>query len=209
MSMQLHEIKGKIKILTGLHIGAGNDDVHIGGIDSSVVKTSDGYPYIPGSSLKGKIRSLLELSEGIATDKPMDRENYPQSIIPVIFGDTTKKGITRIVFRDAFLSSDSKQSLKNNNILATEEKSENSINRIKGVADSPRKIERVIPGLTFDFEIVLRELEGDNLSIFKKTISKGLYLLEHDALGGSGSRGYGKVAFDNLTFDGEDFKAEL
>ncbi len=209
MSFEIHEIRGQIKLLTGLHIGAGNDDVHIGGIDSSVVKTADGYPYIPGSSLKGKIRSLLELKEGVNSDKPMDRINYPNSLIPIVFGDLTKSEITRVVFRDAFLTEGSKNDLRDRNILATEEKSENNIDRIKGVAGSPRKIERVIPGLKFDFELNLRVLNHDDITKYKTLLASGLSLLEHDTLGGNGSRGYGKIKFENLTFDGEPFKLEL
>lgn len=209
MSMRINEIKGQIRLVTGLHIGAGNDDVHIGGIDTAVVKTPDGFPYIPGSSIKGKIRSLLELSEGVSSDKPINRKSNPDSLIPIVFGDLTKTEITRVIFRDAFLSDKTKKQLLDDNMMATEEKSENSINRITGVADNPRKIERVIPGLAFDFEVNLRVFDGDDAEDFKKLLSKGLYLLEHDALGGNGSRGYGKVCFENLTFDGKPFSVEL
>lgn len=209
MSMRISEIKGQIRLVTGLHIGAGNDDVHIGGLDSAVVKAPDGFPYIPGSSIKGKIRSLLELSEGVSSDKPMNRDSNPDSLIPIAFGDLSKSGITRVIFRDAFLSEKEKRQLLDDNMMATEEKSENSINRITGVADNPRKIERVIPGLAFDFEVNLRIFDGDDPEAFKKLLSKGLYLLEHDALGGNGSRGYGKVCFENLTLDGKPFSVEL
>ena len=58
---EIKSIKGKIVLKTGLHIGAGSDEIHIGGIDTPVVKDPlKGWPYIPGSSLKGKIRTLLE-----------------------------------------------------------------------------------------------------------------------------------------------------
>jgi len=206
-TMLIKEIKGQIKLITGLHIGAGNDEVHIGGIDSAVVKDAYGNPYIPGSSLKGKIRSLLELSEGSTTGNPSDRVNYPHSLIPIVFGDMSKNSqeFTRVLFRDAFLSKESIDMLSSDSILPTEEKSENSIDRIKGVANYPRKIERVIAGMVFDFSIALRILDTDNEGQFKDLLKKGFEMLEADALGGSGSRGYGKVKFENLTYDGDDF----
>ena len=58
-------INGKIRALTGLHIGGSKTDAAIGDIDNSVIKTSEGIPYIPGSSLKGKVRSLLEKKEDL------------------------------------------------------------------------------------------------------------------------------------------------
>lgn len=210
MSMKIIKIQGNLDILTGLHIGAGNVEVHIGGIDSAVVKNPiDGYPYIPGSSLKGKIRSLLELSQGLSADgKPSSTENT-DSVIPKIFGDTSQKNISRIVFRDCFLTEESIEKIKLKNILPTEEKSENSINRLSGTADSPRNIERVIPGLSYDFEMNLRVFDTDNEEEFKSIITQGLYLLEQDALGGSGSRGYGKVKFKNLKWGNEELNLEL
>jgi CRISPR-associated protein Csm3 len=207
-TMKIIEIKGKLELLTGLHIGAGSDEIHIGGIDSPVVKDSYGNPYIPGSSLKGKIRSLLELSEGSTSGKPSSRKDYPNSLIPVVFGDLTQSEMTRLLVRDSCLAEESKDRLKTDNILPTEEKSENSINRLKGVAESPRKIERAIPGLLFDFEMVLRILSSDNEEKMKALLKKGLFLLEKDALGGSGSRGYGKIRFADLTYDGVPFIQE-
>ncbi|MGD1823541.1 MAG: type III-A CRISPR-associated RAMP protein Csm3 [Pleomorphochaeta sp.] len=210
MSMKIVKINGIIDILTGLHIGAGNAEVHIGGIDSAVIKNPiDGYPYIPGSSIKGKIRSLLELSYGICPDgKPSSTENT-DNIIPKVFGDTSKTNMTRIVFRDCFLSKSSIEKIKSKNILPTEEKSENSIDRLSGTAESPRNIERVIPGLSFDFEMNIRIFDTDSEADFKELITKGLYLLEQDTLGGSGSRGYGKVKFKDLYWGTEELNLEL
>lgn len=205
-AMQIKEFKGTIKLVTGLHIGAGNEAVHIGGIDNEVVKDSDGNPYIPGSSLKGKIRSLLELSEGKTDGSPSSGDKYPDSLIPVVFGDLSKNGdITRILFRDAFLSEESKKRLQEKSILPTEGKSENSIDRLTGKAGNPRQTERAIPGLTFDFSIALRLLDGDDEQQFCDLIAKGFKLLEADALGGSGSRGYGKVAFLEVAYDDKPF----
>lgn len=209
MSMEIVSITGKLEIVTGLHIGAGNAEIHIGGIDSAVIKNPlDGYPYIPGSSLKGKIRSLLELTEGIVTDGNISNRKNTESLIPVVFGDTSQQGMSQVIFRDCFLSKESKQKLQERNILATEEKSENHIDRITGVASDPRNIERVIPGMIFDFEMNLRITDRAKREKILQLIKNGLYLLEHDALGGSGSRGYGKVKFSGLKCDGTDFPVE-
>ncbi len=206
MSLNIVELQGKIKVVTGLHIGAGNDDIHIGGIDNPVVKDVNGYPYIPGSSLKGKIRSLLEMSEGICYGgKPSTTKKSPDSLVPVLFGDT-EGNITRVLFRDSFLSKDSRNMLIENSTSPTESKSENSINRFSGKAENPRVTERVIPGLVFDFSIVVRLLDGDSEADFKATLLKGFRLLEKDALGGSGSRGYGKVEFSDLVWNGESLE---
>jgi len=199
MGLKIVEIKGKLEILTGLHIGAGNSEIHIGGIDDSVVRNSfDRNPYIPGSSLKGKIRSLLELSEGIIKDEHPSQRNDSTSLIPIIFGDTTKTEPSRIIFRDCFLSKESEEILLEKDILPTEEKNENQIDRISGTAKSPRNIERVISGMIFDFEANVKILKEDEYDSFKKLIERGFDLLEHDSLGGSGSRGYGKVKFNDL-----------
>ena len=206
MSLKVIELKGRIKLITGLHIGAGNDDIHIGGIDDPVVKDRDGYPYIPGSSLKGKIRSLLEIEEGsLPSGEVFTSKNRPDSIIPVMFGDSedSRKGITRLIFRDSFLSADSKKVLIEKSLLATESKAENTINRIQGTAKNPRYIERAISDLEFDYEILIRILEEDSEERFKQKLIHGMKMLEKDALGGKGSRGYGKIEFINNTWNGE------
>src|SRR5512147_368166 len=59
-------LEGELHCLTGLHIGAGKGALEIGGADNPVVKDAFGMPYIPGSSLRGKLRSLLEQSSGMA-----------------------------------------------------------------------------------------------------------------------------------------------
>lgn len=201
MSLRVVEVKGIIKLVTGLHIGAGSDEIHIGGIDSPVVKDRDGYPYIPGSSLKGKIRSLLELADGISSFNGgiSTIANSPDNPVPVMFGDASGKEITRVLFRDAFITEDSKKILYEKSLSATEAKNENSINRINGKSvTGPRTIERAISDLEFDFDIVVRLLDGDSEEVFKETLIRGMKMLEKDALGGSGSRGYGRVKFLNV-----------
>lgn len=212
--VKLTVVKGRIILESGLHIGAGDTEMHIGGTDNPVVThPHTREPYIPGSSLKGKVRSLLELRSGLmaGTDgKPVGAKVLGQTEgderqealqILRLFGvsgadneDMKEVGPTRGSFADCPLSRESIAMARANNWPLTEVKSENTINRIKGVAQHPRFIERVPAGLSFDFNISIKEMEGDeNLVDF---LLQGLKLLELDALGGSGSRGYGRVRFE-------------
>ncbi len=204
-NLTIKTIKGKIYLKTGLHIGGGTEGIEIGGIDNPVIKDpKTGYPYIPGSSLKGKMRSLLELNMN-KFDKSGGPCNCGVCIICKTFGNTNKDskvGITRAIFRDAFLDNESIDMLKQRNMLATEAKMENTIDRIKGRALHPRQSERIIAGLSFDFEISVRIFNEDNDGKeITDLLQKGLKLIEQDSLGGSGSRGYGKVQFKDVTLD--------
>ncbi|GBU24450.1 CRISPR-associated RAMP Csm3 [Fibrobacteria bacterium R8-3-H12] len=191
---------GTIKVLTGLHIGAGNDKVEIGGMDNPIIRNPlNREPYIPGSSLKGKIRSLLEWNEGKITDGEPCKCEKRDCLVCTVFGTANNskdgdktKGPTRIIIRDAFLTNEWKEKFKTGKII--EEKSENSINRITAKA-TPRPIERVVPGIEFNFEIVLRILDGDKAEDLVNFVKKGLTLLQNDFLGGGGSRGSGKIEF--------------
>lgn len=200
-------INGKIKALTGLHIGGSKTDVAIGDIDNSVIKTSEGVPYIPGSSLKGKIRSLLEKKEGkelcICGNKDKDCN------ICVIFGSAADKraeetGPTRLLVRDCHLTEETRRKMENKEgefreleMDYTESKWENLIDRTTSRAQHPRQIERVPQGAEFDFQMVFNLMEKEDVERFECLI-QGLFLLEDDYLGGSGSRGYGRIEFKDL-----------
>mgnify|MGYP000314110961 FL=1 len=227
----------KLRILTGLHIGGSDDTMKIGGIDSAVIKrevftNEDGTinydgtgkkitePYIPGSSLKGKVRSLLEHSFGLIREQKIklgDRAGkvvdssfakmldgklqQKANLIITLFGESAGSGdnkntkITRAIFRDTFLSKDSRKLYLEDKLLLSEEKAENTINRVTVMAN-PRFMERVPAGVEFDFEVVLREFEEDKSLPLEKTLKLGLLLLQNDALGGGGSRGNGKIEFE-------------
>lgn len=216
-------IKAQLVCVSGLHIGAGDTEMHIGGIDNTVIRNPlTNVPYIPGSSLKGKIRSLLEWRSGAVREKPLSLADYQNGerrdvlsilqLFGVGGGDqlTNEKalvlGPSRLSFWDCELNEAWRKSIDDANLLTTEAKSENSINRISGVADHPRFTERVVAGARFDFRLSMKVLERDEEGLLR-TILSGLRLLEADSLGGSGSRGYGKVKFENLTIDGEDKQA--
>lgn len=220
--MQLTQIKlltGTLVLQSGLHIGAGDAEMRIGGTDNPVVKNPlDGQPYIPGSSLKGKIRSLLEWRHGLvafSNGKPFSFQQLTGHDTPAarsllkLFGGAPggevdkfvrEIGPTRLAFWDCQLNEQwREEKSRARNLLTTEVKSENSINRITGVADNPRFTERVIAGSEFDFRLSLKVIDGEDLL---PMVLQGLKLLEADSLGGSGSRGYGKIVLTGLAFDG-------
>lgn len=212
------EIKAKLVLKTGLHIGAGDSEMHIGGIDNSVIKNPiTQSPYIPGSSIKGKMRTLLEWRSGAVQNAPLtlkDVSKNPEEVKNIlrlfgISGDTKNSeqevaeiGVSRLAFWDCALNETWEKAIRDDNQLLTEAKSENTIDRITSTAGNPRQTERVPAGAEFDFKLTLRQFEGDSKDLLDLVL-KGLKLLELDSLGGSGSRGYGKIAFTELTIGGE------
>lgn len=198
------KINTTITLLTGMHIGGNKENVEIGGIDRTVIKLAsrNDQPYIPGSSLKGKMRCLLEQVAG-------SPEVGGDEAVNNLFGITEKKGTTRpnqpskIIVRDACLTEDSLAMFAACNSLDmpfTEDKVENTIDRIKGVAENPRHTERVPAGAEFAVEFIINVWDNDgNGEFLLAMLKKGLALIENDYLGGSGSRGYGQVKFGELT----------
>jgi CRISPR-associated protein Csm3 len=229
--MQLTNIQllqGKIRLLTGLHIGAGSEEMHIGGTDNPVIKNPlTGQPYIPGSSLKGKMRSLLEWQLGVVSlteGKPLSFKHIARTPnqaeakqLLKLFGGSpdpsnddkliTEIGPTRLAFWDCSLNQEwAKREVSDKNRLFTETKMENTIDRIQGVAQHPRNTERVPAGAEFDFKLTLRVHDGEDLS---DMLFQGLKLIELTGLGGSLSRGYGKLEFVDLKLGNTDVQAKL
>ncbi|MEN2984804.1 MAG: type III-A CRISPR-associated RAMP protein Csm3 [Dictyoglomaceae bacterium] len=197
-------IEGKIELITGLHIGGSKETGEIGGLDNPVIKTIDGIPYIPGSSLKGKIRCLLERTKKINPKKDGEPCGCGDCTICLLFGahSTDNKNLSRLIVRDSFLD---KEDFKNKfgdflENTYTEEKIENIIDRIKGTAQHPRTMERVPAGSIFLFSSSISFYEKDNIEELVKTFIEGMRLLEDDYLGGSGTRGYGQIKFEHLSF---------
>jgi CRISPR-associated protein Csm3 len=188
-------ISGELEVLTGLHIGGSSTSMNIGEVDLSVIKSpQDGMPIIPGSSLKGKLRSLLAKLEG---SKSIEEDSED---ICNIFGWPEKRKtkekdtyITRIIVRDSFLSKPKEISKWEKEGKFTEIKWENTIDRVNSSAN-PRQLERVPKGAKFRYEMILDVYEGEE-GKYKPLIEKAMNLLEDDYLGGSGSRGYGKIKF--------------
>lgn len=194
-------VKGTITLETGLHIGGSKSSLDIGGLDSPVIKTPQGVPYIPGSSLKGKVRSLLGIKEGSVDVK------YDSELLIKMFG-TSEKGketISRIIFRDAMLNEELfRQNFKDKDAILdtefTEAKYENTIDRKSGTTKRGglRQIERVPAGTVFNFEVVVNRYEenGKQDEDLLAKLKEGFEMLENNYLGGSGSRGYGKVKIE-------------
>jgi CRISPR-associated protein Csm3 len=218
-------LSGELHCETGLHIGAGKGSLEIGGADNPVVKDAFGLPYIPGSSLRGRIRSLLENALGLTTPAELvylskrkgqevriHQSDRPDDEICLLFGrnpgrmdrvageavDTRAATPARLAIYDAPLDTASitAQMRENLDDEITEVKSENAIDRITSQAN-PRTLERVPAGARFHVRMVLDVLCEEDKALAARLI-EGLRLLEDDALGGGGSRGSGRVRFANL-----------
>ncbi len=220
-------ITATLELVSGLRIGAGDSEMRIGGVDNTVMRHPHTQaPYIPGSSLKGKMRSLLEWRSGAVKEEPLGFKDLQAASggvqtevrrILQLFGisgdaklgqEMREIGPSRLSFWDCNLQQSWEEEVRNNNQMLTEVKSENRINRISGVAESPRQTERVPAGARFDFRLSVKRLAGDGDELLA-TVLQGLKLLELDSLGGSGSRGYGKVKFVGLAIDGQDKQVEF
>ena len=196
------KINTSITLITGLHIGGNSENVEIGGIDNPVIKLASkgDIPYIPGSSLKGKMRCLLEQAAG-APKVGLDGKVNNLFGITESKADNTSNQPSKIIVRDAMLSDDSKKMLldcDNLDMPYTENKFENTIDRVKGIAQHPRQTERVPAGAVFNVEFILNIWDDDKEEELIALFEKGIHLLENDYLGGSGSRGYGQIKFGEL-----------
>lgn len=192
-------IQGELIVKTGMHIGGGSDYAPIGSVDSPFVRdilTQE--PIIPGSSLKGKLRTLLaryRSKQYIVKDIKDDDE-----VIKRLFGSTNPQTISRLQFQDLFVSEESRVLLESvdTDTYMGEVKSENTIKRNTGEA-KPRQIERVPAGTKFGFQLVYTIIDESEIEEDLQTLRAGLNLLELDYLGGHGTRGYGRVSIEHIT----------
>ena len=212
MLESVYRLDFEIELLTGLHIGGSTDTFDIVGADSTVIKNPLTHePYIPGSSIKGKLRSLLTQKYGKVSLKNKDPEMVLEKdeirclFEPVSTSDDLK--VSRCIFRDAYLTDESKEELQKHLGLGTftEIKAENSIDLLKGTAANPRFIERVPRGAKFNGEIILQIYEGDDAEQLKEVVKEALKMLELNYLGGSGTRGYGRVEIHSQDFQKVEF----
>lgn len=192
------EITGTLEVLTGMHIGGSSAFAAIGAVDSPVIRdTLSDRPMIPGSSLKGKLRTLLALRYN---ENPLAQPDDDDPRILRLFGSAKKGNIgrSRLLFQDMVLPDASMAELREVGLYsATEVKFENAINRMTAVAN-PRQIERVIRGCRFDVSILYDASNAEETAEDVALLAEGMRLLEYDYLGGHGSRGYGKVKFSGL-----------
>lgn len=196
MNLKQIEYKVLIELESGLHIGGGDSTIEIGGVDNKVIRDMvSNEPYIPGSSLKGKMRSLL--------DDFYHGDKEKEKLVNIMFGiggehkKEEKEKQTRLQFVDLFMNQETKDTLNNSlgNNIYTVVKYENTIDKKTGKAKNPRPTERVPKGSIFEGKVVLNVLEhlADKKEEFEEVLFKGFELLNRSYLGGSGSRGYGKI----------------
>jgi CRISPR-associated protein Csm3 len=257
-------LTSNLRIVTGLHIGAGGENLDIGGLDKSVMRDPlTKHPYLPGSSIKGKMRSILErflnkpvnraggsgtfryesddLESGYSTTD-IEFQGASTCEVSRVFGSTgtncwlpesivrsqgletvgkdekTFKGVkylkskgrnspARLIVRDCHLTVDSSEKLKSidTGLYMTEWKFENGMDRITAAAN-PRQLERVPAGAVFEFELVYTVENPEQAVKDLQNLAIALAILEDDALGGHGSRGYGKVAFEKFQLFYRDLK---
>ena len=202
-------IQGDLTIKTGMHIGGGSDYAPIGAVDSPFIRDSlTQEPIIPGSSLKGKIRTLLaryRSKKNIVNS--IDEDN---DVIKRLFVYTKPQTIYLLQFQDLFISEETKllfESIDTDTYMG-EVKFENTINRVTSVA-MPRQIERVPAGTKFAFKLVYTLIDKDEAEEDLGILRKGLELLQLDYLGGHGTRGYGRISIDNVTIQTFLVDAEL
>ncbi len=219
-------LEGELHCETGLHIGAGKGSLEIGGADNPVIKDAFGRPYVPGSSLRGRLRALLEQTSGLAVPAELvyvskrrgqevriHQSDRPDDEICLLFGrnpgrmervqngemlDSASATPARLAVYDAPLIPESITDSMRENLddELTEVKSENAVDRITSQAN-PRTLERVPAGARFRIRMVLDILcEEDKVLLGR--LAEALRLLEDDSLGGGGSRGSGRVRFADL-----------
>ena len=199
-------IRCELIVRTGMHIGGSSAFSAIGAVDSPVVRDPyTGLPIVPGSSLKGKLRTLL------ARSLCQDIENMPDlsaddARILRMFGSAEPVRRSRLQFADAFLTN--AEALSNNGVRVTEVKTENTISRANAQAN-PRQIERVIAGAVFGVSIVYDVTDPAQVEEDLALLAKGMKLLQMDYLGGHGSRGSGRVSLKNFTLENYGAPVEL
>jgi CRISPR-associated protein Csm3 len=218
-------LEGELACETGLHIGAGKGSLEIGGADNPVIKDAFGMPYIPGSSLRGRLRSLLEQALGLATPSELvylsrrkgqevriHQSDRPDDEICLLFGrnpgrmekaggessDHASATPARLSVYDAPLVAESitAQMRENLDDELTEVKSENAVDRITSLAN-PRTLARVPAGARFKVRMVVDILCAEDAALPPRVL-EGLRILEDDSLGGGGSRGNGRIRFSGL-----------
>jgi CRISPR-associated protein Csm3 len=223
---KLHSFKrvtGKIVVVTGLRIGGSQETMEISGLDNPIIRNpANAEPFVPGSSLKGRMRSLAEWYFGDIPRNGDPTKPEVNSLTARVFGipagdparetdessqKAYQRGPTRLIVRDAHLSKEDRDAFAKGKPI-TEVKSENSINRLTSMAN-PRPMERVLPGVRFDMELIYRifDVDGDggqtDADLFNDVVLIALALVQADALGGGSSRGNGKIKFDQLCVDGK------
>jgi CRISPR-associated protein Csm3 len=212
LKMKLKEyiqLTATLRLKSGLHIGTG-EETERGEPLPVMTSKRTALPYIPGSSLKGKMRSLLELTYGRKETDPRDKGSpcwCGECQICLLFGSGSSRNVsepTRLIFRDSFLTESSAALVDK---IGLEDKPGVRIDRVSGKAAGGAlfPMKRVQEGTEFNFEISARLFEKDKIDSLKNWLAMGLFLMEQDAMGGGGTRGSGHIEFQNIKFEGKEF----
>lgn len=186
-------------------VGGQKEGIMIGGIDNPIIRNPiTNRPYLPGSTLKGRFRMALELKYR-DTNREQNGEGPStnignKSLVVKLFGSGSPKKTeepTRCIFRDCYLSEGFED------YSQTEEKTEVKMERYKqnAMKGGNRTSERIADGAKFDFEVMIRIFDDDKEEEFKERIKEAIHIIQLEYLGGSGTRGYGKVEFEDLKFE--------
>lgn len=212
--MKMVRVSGDLICISGVRIGAARESLEIGGIDNPVIRHPiTKFPYIPGSSLKGKMRSLLESVDGKGEDGNPCGCARSNCRVCKFFGPYKKSkhelGPSRFLFRDATLKETYRNALaeayQEYGLFFVETKSENTIDRRTSVA-SPRSMERVPAGTQFDFQLDIRIYEGDFEIDIRGTVEQMIHLLSLDSIGSGGTRGSGQIRIEKVHYNDIDVK---
>lgn len=188
-----YKIIGKIVTQEPLHIGSGESIKDPTEPDMPLIKLQNGQPYIPGSSLKGVIRTEFErISPELKKMVCSAEDGIPARCIPPnlclacsLFG--TQSHASKIIFRDAYLSEKEKDA----EVISVRPGVQ--INRQShSVEQGPFKIEFIKKEVSFDFEVILENPSDLELGMLFTTINS----LSDGSIGGNISRGMGKVAIN-------------
>lgn len=201
-------IQAELTVETGLHIGGSNDYAPIGAVDSVFVRDPfTRQPIIPGSSVKGKMRTLLAKARNGARMVQSPAED--EKVVRRLFGATGEKQVllSRLQFSDLFINRKAERKFEklDTDTYMGEVKFENIIERGTGTA-MPRQIERVPRGTTFDFLLIYNIENEEELNEDMEVLAQGFRLLQLDYLGGHGSRGYGRVSFSDFFIERIDIE---
>lgn len=192
-------ITAELRLLTGMHIGKSNDFAPIGAVDSVIITDPlTKQPIIPGSTLKGKLRTMLAKLKLEEEETTLKKHSEDREEIKRLFGASSPQIVeSRLQFYDIFLMNAKELENKETDLRYTEIKFENTINRITAVAN-PRQLERVPAGAKFEFKLVYNCEDELDLKEDFENLAKALKMIQLDYIGGSGTRGYGKIAFSNF-----------
>jgi CRISPR-associated protein Csm3 len=222
-------VSGTLQTLTGMHVGGNSTEMGIGGADSIVVRDPiTNFPYLPGSSLRGKMRSLMEKLRGEMTIRMRNRETLtdladlgpamsqgeipdsagpssdPNQAASRLFGVSIDRQteeqpiLQRLVVRDAKLANPQTLERAKNTDMPLTEVKTEVAIDRITSKANPRQIERVPAGAEFAFEFIVNVFGQDDEQEYLGYLFECMQLLQDDYLGGHGSRGYGRVQFKDV-----------